>query len=232
MFYYIQIIIILFLAINLSCKPVVETQNSKKHIQIETHDDKKIKLYIKQLSSKEDEERRKAVELLINIARESKLKRDNVIKSLIIQFDIFRSDKNQFIMPEERPELDAYLKLFLELNSVNALDVMVKYINSRELISSMDTIIAKTVSQFGEDAILSLENGLNSNRDEMFRCRCAMTLSSLKFKRNKEVGINKTVEVLEKAKKNAINEKVIECIDQSILTLHQRKLPNYPLKDY
>jgi hypothetical protein len=223
---------ILFLIfICIACESHQEIQEHPKEIRAESREDKRIEIYINNLGDKDKQLRETAIKSLIDIANERSISRENVVSKLINRFDVFRSDKRLFIQIEEFEELQSYLKLFLELNAVEALDVMVKYINSREQISSMNTLIGKAVIRFGEDAIPSLEKGLNS-QDEWMRCTCAATLCSLKFKRDKEAGINQSLKILENSKENETNKDAARCIDQAIMTLNERKLPNYPLEGY
>lgn len=231
MSYRIYIIVTLLIALVLACESHDKMQVFPKGIQTVVKDDQRIDIYINQLNNESSELRENAIKSLINIANESKLSRSSVVSKLINRFDIFRSNKNQTILREDKEELSAYLKLFLELDAIESLDVMVKYINSREQVSSMTTLIGRTISQFGEDAIPSLKKGL-TNSDDGIRCRCALTLGSLKFKHNRELGIRDAIETLEDAKESEIDTSVANCIDQSVLTLNQRKLSKYPLEDY
>ena len=230
MFRYISMCAILIMTSSLGCERPLRMQGSAKDIQIESCDDKvelsvdkKIKLHVGQLANDDYKKSQSAVTSLLDIADESKPVRAKVLCKLIVRFNSFRRGRRH-ILPEERRELDAHLDLFLKLDAVEALDVMVKYIDSDQLFVRRYTLIEKAVVQFGENAIRSLEKGLTSNRDHMFKCRCALTLSGLKFKRRKADGINRTIEVLEKAKENEEAKPVVGCIEDAIRTLGQRKL--------
>lgn len=231
MFYCIQLILILTVTLSFGCKDQAEIQSLTKNPQANSYDNREVDVLIDQLSDRREKVRQQAISSIIGIANTSKSSREKVLVRLIDRFDIFRRDKKQIIRSEETEELLSYLKLFLDLDAVEALDVMIKYIDSYESISSMGTLISKTVEKFGEDAIPGLIKGL-SNPDEEIRRRSAVTLSQLKFRRNKELGMNQAIEVLEKAKETERSKEVTGIINQAIMTLNQRKLPNYPIEDY
>lgn len=189
--------------------------------QTDSFNEKRISLIISELGNKDNNSRQKAIVSLIYIANENSLSRSKVVNKLIIGFDNFRKDKKQIILPDEKEELNAYLKLFLDLQAIEALDVMVKYIGSKELVSRQRTLIGKTIIQFGEDAIPSLEKGLNYS-DEGTRCESALTMCNLNFKCEPELGKNKAIEILENARKNESAKYVSSCIENAIRTLKQQ----------
>src|SRR4051794_35638034 len=225
----VRLTVILTIILCFGCKSQVGLPDSAKDPKIETTDDSRIRVLINQLDDRDEKVRQKTMKSLIDIAKESKISRDSVVNNLIIHFDIFLGDKNQTILPEDTAEVSSYLKLFLDLDAIEAIPVMVKYINSDEQTHGLkNTLIGRTVEQFGEDAIPDLSNGLNDS-DKDIRCYCAWTLSDLKFKRDRDLGITQAIDALEKAKKNEVDKSVTSCINNAILTLGQRKLPNYPI---
>ncbi|MBX7172510.1 MAG: HEAT repeat domain-containing protein [Pyrinomonadaceae bacterium] len=200
------IISLLFVFNGCSINFVLNVNNNEK---IDQNTSKEIDLLISQFDSPSEGD---SVLELIKIAKTSQASRNEVVSNLIKRFDSYQKN-NKLKIP------NGYLRLFQELNAVEALDVLVKYINIQKAFSDheIDSITAEIIEKFGEESIPSLEKGLK-NPDWQIRMISAITLCRLNFKQE-EIGKKRAIEVLKNAEESESNRNVISAIDQALITL-------------